>query len=144
MRLVQFAVMGTAKSQGSMRRGNRGQVIHVPGVLEHRHKVTACARDAWGDQGPVDGPVAVRLDVVLPRPAAHYGTGRNAGQVKASAPALPCVTPDSDKVARLVLDGLTDAGVWLDDRQVVVLRVSKRYQEGPEDLPRTEVDVWAL
>lgn len=142
--VLRFAVPGQAKSQGSMRRGNRGQVIHAPGVIEHRHKVTLCAAEVWGGRRPLMGPVAVHLVAVVPRPKAHYGTGRNEGMVKPSAPRWAGVWPDSDKVARLVLDALDDAGVYGDDRQVVVLRVEKRYQVDTGDVPRTEVQVWAL
>lgn len=140
---LRFTVPGNARTQGSMRRGNRGQVIHVPGVMEHRHKVSLAAQRMHSG-GPMAGPVAVRLEVVLARPEAHYGTGRNAGRLKPSAPEFPAVTPDVDKVARLVLDALTDAGVWRDDKQVAVLRVEKRYQVDPGDIARTQVEVWAL
>lgn len=41
----------------------------------------------------------------------------------------PSVKPDLDKLARAVLDGLSDANIWNDDAQVVTLRARKRYVE---------------
>lgn len=70
------------------------------------------------------------LDVVLVfyvhRPDTHYGTGRNLRWVKESAPARPSVRPDVDKLARPVLDALTDL-VWKDDGQIVGLSVDVYY-----------------
>lgn len=73
------------------------------------------------------GPLRVILTFVLPRPKGHYGTGRNSGTVKASAPAFPAVRPDLDKLIRSTLDALRDAGVYRDDAQIVRIRASKHY-----------------
>ena len=51
----------------------------------------------------------------------------------AKAGSYPSVYPDVDKLARAVLDALTDV-LWDDDSQVIVLMVRKQYQkegEGP-------------
>jgi Holliday junction resolvase RusA-like endonuclease len=79
------------------------------------------------DFEPFRGAVELRLGFDLQRPVGHFGTGRNAGIVKASAPAWPTVAPDTDKLARCVGDAITDAGLWKDDAQVAVLHAAKRY-----------------
>jgi crossover junction endodeoxyribonuclease RusA len=66
----------------------------------------------------------------MPRPKDHYGTGRNSGTVKPSAPINPASMPDLDKLVRCICDALTDAGVWKDDAQVCVLVAAKRYTNG--------------
>lgn len=38
-------------------------------------------------------------------------------------------TPDVDKTARFVLDAISDAGIWLDDKQVTDLQVFKQYSD---------------
>lgn len=76
------------------------------------------------------GAVAVDLLFVMPRPK----TGRRV---------LPAVRPDIDKLTRLVLDALTDAGVIVDDGQVTDLTVRKRYPDAdqPWTLPEPGVRV---
>ena len=72
------------------------------------------------------GPARAVVRIALLRPASHYGTGRNAGTLKASAPRWPMSKPDVDKVVRAVLDALTFIA-WVDDAQVVDLRVIKAF-----------------
>lgn len=88
-------------------------------------------------------PLAVTLVFILPRPAGHFGSGRNAGQVKPSAPPFPVTKPDLDKLCRAVLDALTDAGVWRDDSQVAELNAGKVYATGG-DRPGCVIEVSSL
>jgi Holliday junction resolvase RusA-like endonuclease len=52
------------------------------------------------------------------------------------------VPPDLDKLTRAVLDGLTRAGVWADDGQVVELRATKCYDD--DHPPGVDLWVWPL
>lgn len=65
-----------------------------------------------------DVPVSVRITFFMPRP-------------KTVKRHMPTVPPDIDKLCRAVLDALTDAGVWVDDSQVVDLGATKIYASGP-------------
>jgi Holliday junction resolvase RusA-like endonuclease len=85
------------------------------------------------------GGVWVELTFVRPRTKGHYGTGRNAGVLKDSAPAYPAVRPDIDKLERCALDALTGV-VYGDDGQVVALRSVKVFGEPA----RLELAVWQL
>jgi len=69
------------------------------------------------------GPVRVWARFRLQRPLSHWG---RAGNLLPSAPRVPDVTPDIDKLARALLDALTGV-VFVDDRQVSTLVVHKRY-----------------
>lgn len=88
--------------------------------------------------GRMTGPVVVEATFVLARPLGHYGTGRNAGTLRPSAPEYPTVKPDADKLVRMILDALTDADLWEDDARVVDLDVRKRYPS-PDTLDRPGV-----
>lgn len=92
---------------------------------------------AWGDRPPLEG--AVRLEVVfrLPRPKGHYRSGRNASQVRPSAPLYPMVKPDATKLLRAVEDALTGI-LWRDDAQVVHQTVEKVYSATPGAVIRVE------
>jgi len=78
---------------------------------------------------------AVRLELVFlyDRPKSHFGTGRNAGCLKRTAPLFyeKTTTPDLTKVLRGVEDALTGI-VWKDDSQVVQQVNIKRYCRGDE------------
>ena len=77
-------------------------------------------REATDEEEPelLTGPIELTLTFSRPRPRSHYGTGRNAGKLKPSAPAYPITRPDTIKLARAVEDALTGV-VWRDDSQVV-------------------------
>jgi Holliday junction resolvase RusA-like endonuclease len=85
------------------------------------------------------GPVGMAVIFYLHRPASHYGSGRNAGVLKDSAPVYPTVKPDATKLLRGLEDAMTGV-VYRDDSQVVEQAVSKRYGE-PEG---AQVIVWEL
>ena len=76
---------------------------------------------------PAGVPLRCDLTFYLPRPAGHYGSGKNAGLIKASAPARPTGKPDRDNLDKAVCDAITAAGVWHDDSQVTDGRIRKRY-----------------
>jgi crossover junction endodeoxyribonuclease RusA len=64
-------------------------------------------------------PVRVQVRFYTRRPHSHYGTGRNAGVLKPTAPRFVTTTPDLDKLLRSTFDGLKEAGVYRDDSLVV-------------------------
>jgi len=88
------------------------------------HTRQACAE-------PLLGPVQVIAVFFFPRPKGHYGTGRNATVLRPSAPMFPDGRPDLDKLARAVLDGLTQGGAFKDDSQVCELLTRKKYGPRP-------------
>ncbi len=73
---------------------------------------------------------AVRVDVmaIFDRPVGQFGTGRNTGRLKPSAPGWPVTrtTFDLDNLLKLVLDALSRYA-FKDDACVVDARARKRY-----------------
>jgi Holliday junction resolvase RusA-like endonuclease len=138
--LAEFTVIGRAEPAGSKRAVPMGQRW---GVIDDNAKskvwkreVAQTAADVYaGDL--LTGPLAVEFDFYVSRPRGHFGTGRNAGAVKDSAPLYPATRPDVLKLARGVEDALTGV-VWNDDAQIVDERLTKRYGSPV----RVEVRVW--
>jgi len=94
-------------------------------VKPWRAVIAEAARRAY--RGPLfDGPLAVDFVFVAHRPAGHYGTGRNAGQLKRSAPSRPAVRPDVLKLARAAEDALSGV-LWVDDALITTERLDKVY-----------------
>ena len=132
-RTVTVDVRGLPRPQGSMRLHAlpNGKVAsrYPPAVWDWRRKVQQAVAELEAEQ--LTGAVELRLGFDLPRPDGHFGTGRNAGTVKASSPTLPITMPDLDKLVRCIADAITDAGLWHDDSQVVFIQAAKRYASPP-------------
>jgi Holliday junction resolvase RusA-like endonuclease len=136
MTVEQFYVTGTPVPQGSktsFRHSKTGAVVMVdanPALKAWRATVDATARREWSGRPALDGGVTASLLFYMPRPKGHYGTGRNAGILKPSAPTLMTVKPDVDKLSRAVLDSLSTAGIWTDDCRAWGLAAWKHYADG--------------
>jgi len=76
------------------------------------------------------GPVYLFFIAYLPRPKNHYGTGRNAGQVKASSPEYHTSKPDLDNLTKHLKDCMTGI-FYQDDKQIVKTQAVKRYSSRP-------------
>lgn len=122
------------------RRSNGSIIVNVTDdnkdTKAWRNHVSATAREEYS--GPLlTGFVSLECVFYLQRPKSHYGTGANGCRVKPSAPAMPGVKPDHDKLLRAVSDGLTQAGnVYKDDALVVDGIARKRY-----GTPRVEITI---
>lgn len=116
---IYFFIPGTPVQQGSKtgfsRFGSRSVQMtdqNAKTLKPWRHTVATHA-----DRGiTFDGPLAVTLTFIMPRP-------------KKPRWHLPAVKPDVDKLARAVLDGLTDGGLIEDDARVCDLDIKERYHE---------------
>lgn len=96
---------------------------------------------------PRGTPVEVTMTFTFRRPRSHYGTGRNFQTLKAGAPSHHVGFPDCDKAQRAVLDALTAAGVWDDDRQAVICHGTRVYPgtvKDALDIPGVVIRVRAL
>ncbi len=99
----------------------------------------ACIAKAGGME-LLTGPLVCSFGFLMPRPKGHYGTGKNAGILKASAPAEHIVRPDVTKLTRSTEDALTKV-IWSDDSQVISQHPKKRYCRGNET-PGAWITIW--
>lgn len=87
--------------------------------------------------GLLVGPLLLHATFYRPRPASHFGSGRNAQVIKSSAPAYPMTRPDATKLLRAVEDALS--GVWYrDDAQIVRQFVAKEWGQPARVVVRVE------
>lgn len=137
MNALTIDVAGVPAPQGSKRgfvNRHTGRVVLVEQsakVKPWRQDVKAACLDARGDRPSITGPVELTATFYMPRPKAHYGTGKNADRLKPNAPTYVDKKPDQDKLLRSTLDGIGEAGVWGDDAQVAVIVAGKLYGPNP-------------
>lgn len=120
---------GEVVGQGSKKSVGKGVFIddNAKRLRPWRQAVQAAAVEAMHEMHPGAArplfprgtAVWVEMTFTFRRPRSHYGTGRNFQTLKPGAPTFHLGFPDADKCQRSVLDALTSAGVWDDDRQAV-------------------------
>lgn len=139
--IIGFTIPGIPQAQGSKNFSKAGYAYEAnKNLAPWRRDAIACARDArpaGAPEGPIfTGPVQVTMVAFFPRPKGHYGSGRNAGVLKASGPTWHSTAPDADKIARALGDALTQSSLIQDDRLIVSWDISKVYGD-----PRMQVTV---
>ena len=127
---VTIDVIGLPVPQGSLVSNGYGR-----GLRHSNHKELKPWRfqvaEVILEQLPQDWDPSLPLSVSdvfrFPRPQGHYGTGKNSGQLKKSAPQHHFVKPDCDKLGRSIGDSLEQGGIVKGDQQIVEWHLSKRY-----------------
>lgn len=133
--MISFFVQGIAKPAGS----KRGFALKKGGVFTGRVVITddcKTSRDWKTDVSyaakqfykgpPLKGPLSVQMIFQIKRPKGHFGTGRNAENLREGAPDHPTSIPDLIKLTRAVEDACTGI-LWEDDAQIVEHFLAKRY-----------------
>lgn len=136
MRSLTINVIGVPVPQGSKvanRHGGGVRDSNAKKLKPWRADVAGTAQEVAAHEGwaRLDEPAQVDITFYMPRLKGHYGTGRNDGVLKPTAPKYVQAKPDIDKLARAILDALTDADILRDDSRVARLVVEKRYADGP-------------
>lgn len=133
-------VFGEAAAQGSKtayanKKGGRPIMVDADKKLKSWRGQLQAEMDACAPPSPLDETVWVFLTVYVSRPRSHYGTGRNAGVLKPTAPLLPKSGKDLDKIARAV----GDAGSriwWTDDSRIAAWTIFRLYDARERTLVR--------
>ena len=128
-------VIGTPVPQGSKVANRFGKGVrdsNDKSLRPWRAEVAGCIAEAMTVQhwDTLDAACQVHITFWHARPASHYGTGRNAGRLKPSAPTWKHTAPDIDKLTRAILDALTTSGAIRDDGRVARLVVHDQYTSG--------------
>jgi Holliday junction resolvase RusA-like endonuclease len=124
---LQFFVRGHPRAQGSKRHVGKGVMVEMAKDLGPWRKAITDEAIKAANGTKLFSPLRVRVIFFFNRPAGHYGTGRNAGNLKPSAPKYREQNPDLDKLLRALFDALVVSGVILDDRFIVRVEAEKRY-----------------
>lgn len=87
---------------------------------------------AFRPASPLQGPIRCDVELVLPRPRSHYGSGSRSDDLKATSPVWHTTGAgkmggDRDNFDKIILDAMTKLGMWQDDGQICDGRIRKRY-----------------
>lgn len=136
---ISFVVRGLPVAQGSAKAFMAGGKAHVATDANRtntplgswRGAIAAAASTAMGDEDVWTGPTTVTAWFIFPRPKSHYlpaNAKRPVAELRLDAPRFVTAPPDLDKLARALLDGITNV-VVRDDSQVGGLRCWKVYED---------------
>jgi Holliday junction resolvase RusA-like endonuclease len=125
-------IPGTAGSKKGFVNPKTGRVIVTDSSGKKgktwRSDVQVYASQVMGGRPPLSVALDVTFTFILPRPKGHFGSGKNSGTVKASAPRYPETRPDALKMARAAEDALTGI-CYRDDSLIVDEHLYKRYSD---------------
>lgn len=132
---LDFFVPGTPVPKGSAKafmNKHTGNIAVMQDNAERQKpwasSISYTAMQRMNFQKPVAGAVELSVSFFMPRPKAHYGTGKNSGVIKDSCKLTHHVSkPDLDKLIRCVKDALTGVA-WNDDSQVIHVHAKKVYE----------------
>ena len=133
--VVEFEVRGDPKAQPRHRHYSRGRFVKVYDPAADAKDLLASVIQEHAPSEPLEGAIRIDVHTFFPRPASHYGTGRNSGKLKASAPLYYSKKPDRDNLDKFLLDSMN--GIFFkDDAQVCDGPVTKQYSTRPRTVIR--------
>ena len=127
-------IPGTPQQQGSKRLTNGHMIETNRQLAPWRADAIQIIKQEMVRQGsnwPLTEAVHVSAFFRFVRPKSHYGTGRNSGNLKRSAPYWRTSLPDLDKLQRALGDALTQAGAIRDDALIVSWVAAKEWDSCP-------------
>jgi len=127
MQLVQFVLAGKPMAKGRIRFTNKGHGYTPARTVAYEGQLAAAAQTAMNGRPPVEGPVAVTLEVHMPIAASWSRARKQDAEI---GKIRPTGRPDLDNFAKM-LDALNHI-VWSDNSQIVELTVFKRYSLTPQ------------
>ena len=128
--IVMYTVYGEPVGKGRPRFARRGNFVSTYSPQKtktYEDEIKMMAKAAMGSSEALDTPVTVAIYIRVGIPASFSKQKRKdalEGILK------PTKKPDIDNIAKCFLDGMNDI-VYLDDKQVVNLHVTKVYAETP-------------
>lgn len=113
------SIIGTPKPQPRPRAFSRGgrAGVYNPKTADAWKATIAASLVEYRDL-QLEGRIWLNLEFRMLRPKSHFGTGRNAENLKKQAPDHHIQKPDIDNLVKSTMDAITNLGLWRDDCQV--------------------------
>lgn len=125
--MIEIVVLGVPVAKGRPRFNKETGRAYTPAkTASFEAQLKYAALQVMGDRPPLEGPLSVNMDVVLPI-SVSWPKKRQAAALAGTE--RPTKRPDLDNFAK-TLDA-ANMVVWQDDGQIVDLKVTKRYGDKP-------------
>lgn len=125
--MIEICVLGKPVAKGRPRFNRETGRAYTPAkTASFEAQLKYAALQVMGDRPPLDGPLVLEMDVVVPIAQSWPKKRQDAARTGAE---MPTRKPDFDNYQKVV-DGL-NLVVWLDDGQIVKSIFEKRYGDKP-------------
>jgi len=142
---MQLEIVIPGPPQAKMRhRLAKKTMHHYDPNIENEDRAIAHIRFVTKDHVPFIG--ALRVDemvFVFARPKGHFGTGKNAGKLKPSAPEYCTDSKDVDNMEKFYFDAM-NCVVYVDDRQIVKVKDKEKRFAAPGETPHVRIAITPL
>jgi Holliday junction resolvase RusA-like endonuclease len=128
--MIVYSVYGEPIGKGRPRFAKRGNFVstYTPQKTKtYEDEIRLMAKAAMGGSEPLETPVTVAIYIRVGIPASFSKQKRKDALANIERPTKK---PDIDNIAKCFLDGMNGI-VYLDDKQVVSLHITKVYSETP-------------
>jgi Holliday junction resolvase RusA-like endonuclease len=128
--MLMYTVYGEPVGKGRPRFARRGKFTstYTPQKTKtYEDEIRMMAKAAMGSSEPLDTPMTVAIYIRVGIPASFSKQKRKDALANIERPTKK---PDIDNIAKCFLDGMNGI-VYLDDKQVVSLHITKVYAETP-------------
>lgn len=130
---INFVIPG--KVQAKQRPRFNGKFAYTPKqTVEYENWVKTCYLEKYKGQRPLEKPLKVKIIAYYDIPKS---TSKKKQQQMLNNEIFPTVKPDTDNIAKSILDSLNKIA-YLDDKQVVKLEVEKYYSQVPSTVVMIE------
>lgn len=121
------------KIQAKQRPRFNGKFVYTPqNTINYENWVKACYLEKYNNEKPFEKALKVNIIAFFEIPKS---VSKKKKEQMLNNEIYPTIKPDTDNIAKSILDSLNGIA-YLDDKQVVDLRVRKQYAEVPS------VSVW--
>lgn len=123
---VEFNIPGKVQAKQRPRFNRYSGKTYTPKeTIAYENWVKTCYIEKYKGQAPMEGPLKVKINAFYEIPKS---TSKKKKQQMLEDELLPMVKPDTDNIAKGILDSLNQIA-YADDKQVVELQVNKYYSE---------------
>lgn len=130
---INFIIQG--KVQAKQRPRFNGKFAYTQKeTVAYENWVKTCYLEKYGGQKPLEKPLKVKIIAYYDIPKS---TSKKKQQQMLNNEIFPTVKPDTDNIAKSILDSLNKIA-YLDDKQVVKLEVEKYYSQAPSTVVMIE------